>query len=130
MGKQYSGGLDSNNIYDVSLNSFYDPFESTTNRFGLRKNSNSPSIAGNFGFDNLTNRFQSNRMMKVIKGGTRNSGGGFFSKMMGNNDKINNLRIVGNFAGKNNDNFKQKLFESEMKMIENELFNDNMSEMP
>ena len=69
-------------------------------------------------------------MMKVIKGGTRNSGGGFFSKMMGNNDKINNLRIVGKFAGKNNENFKQKLFESEMKMLENDLFNDNMSEMP
>ena len=76
-------------------------------------------------------RFQRNKMMKFIKGGTKTNGG-FFSKIMDNNmnNRKDAYKIINDFKGQtlNNKDFKMEQIENQLKQLDNDVLNETQSE--
>ena len=76
-------------------------------------------------------RFQRNKMMKFIKGGTKTNGG-FFSKIMdsNNNNRQNTFKIINDFKGQtlNNKDFKMEQLENQLKQLDKDVLNETQSE--
>ena len=73
-------------------------------------------------------RFQRNKMMKFIRGGTK-SNPGFFSKIM-NNNRGDSLKMIHDFKGQalNNNDFKIEQLENQLKKLDKDVLNDTQSE--
>ncbi len=73
-------------------------------------------------------RFQRNKMMKFIKGGTKTNGG-FFSKIMDSN-RQNTYKIINDFKGQtlNNKDFKMEQLENQLKQLDKDVLNETQSE--
>ena len=73
-------------------------------------------------------RFQRNKMMKFIKGGTKTNGG-FFSKIMDSN-RQNTFKIINDFKGQtlNNKDFKMEQLENQLKQLDKDVLNETQSE--
>ena len=75
-------------------------------------------------------RFQRNKMMKFIKGGTK-ANGGFFSKIMGNNgNRQDTMKFINDFKGQalNNNNFKFEQIENQLNLLDKDILNTTQSE--
>lgn len=75
-------------------------------------------------------RFQRNKMMKFIKGGTKVNGG-FFSKIMDNNmNRKDTYKIIHDFKGQtlNNKDFKIEQLENQLKQLDKDVLNETQSE--
>ena len=75
-------------------------------------------------------RFQRNKMMKFIKGGTKVNGG-FFSKIMDNNmNRQDTFKIIHDFKGQtlNNKDFKMEQLENQLKQLDKDVLNETQSE--
>ena len=75
-------------------------------------------------------RFQRNKMMKFIKGGTKASGG-FFSKIMDNNpNRQDTFKFINDFKGQtlNNNDFKMEQLENQLKQLDKDVLNETQSE--
>lgn len=75
-------------------------------------------------------RFQRNKMMKFIKGGTKTNGG-FFSKIMDNNaNRQDTFKIIRDFKGQtlNNKDFKMEQLENQLKQLDKDVLNETQSE--
>ena len=75
-------------------------------------------------------RFQRNKMMKFIKGGTKTNGG-FFSKIMDNNaNRQDTFKIIHDFKGQtlNNKDFKMEQLENQLKQLDKDVLNETQSE--
>lgn len=109
------------------LGSWDQPFDSTRNF--LRKASNSPSFGESSVEGGTSNRFQNKRMMKIIKGGTKTKGNGFFAKMIGSN-KTDTIKAINDIKAKGDlNNYREKQIQNEMKMLDNQSYMDDMSEI-
>ena len=76
-------------------------------------------------------RFQRNKMMKFIKGGTKTSGG-FFSKIMDNNpNRQDTFKVINDFKGQtlNNKDFKLEQLENQLKQLDKDVMNETQSEI-
>ena len=76
-------------------------------------------------------RFQRNKMMKFIKGGTKVNGG-FFSKIMNNNiNRKDTYKIINDFKGQalNNKDFKIEQLDNQLKQLDKDVLNETQSEL-
>ena len=73
-------------------------------------------------------RFQRNKMMKFIKGGTK-SHQGFFSKIMDNN-RQDTMKFINDFKGQimKNKDFKMEQLENQLKQLDRDVLNTTQSE--
>ena len=73
-------------------------------------------------------RFQRNKMMKFIKGGTK-ANQGFFSKIMDNN-RQDTMKFINDFKGQimKNKDFKMEQLENQLKQLDRDVLNTTQSE--
>lgn len=73
-------------------------------------------------------RFQRNKMMKFIKGGTKTNQG-FFSKIMDNN-RQDTMKFINDFKGQimKNKDFKMEQLENQLKQLDRDVLNTTQSE--
>ena len=73
-------------------------------------------------------RYQRNKMMKFIKGGTKTNQG-FFSKIMDNN-RQDTFKMIHDFKGQtlNNKDFQMEQLENQLKQLDKDVLNETQSE--
>ena len=113
----------SNDMFSSRINDNADPFNKRRRKTIFEGNS---FIEGDSIFDS-SSRFARNKMMKIIKGGTKTNGG-FFSKIMEN--KQDTMKLINDFKGQvmNNKDFMMEQLKNQLKQLDNDVLNSTQSE--
>ena len=119
-------GQSNNDMFSSRINDNGDPFDRHTMRRSTIFDANS-FYEGDSILDQSF-RFQRNKMMKFIKGGTKTNQG-FFSKIMDNN-RQDTMKFINDFKGQimNNKDFKMEQLENQLKQLDRDVLNTTQSE--
>ena len=119
-------GQSNNDLFSSRINDNGDPFDRHTMRRSTIFDANS-FYEGDSILDQSF-RFQRNKMMKFIKGGTKTNQG-FFSKIMDNN-RQDTMKFINDFKGQimNNKDFKMEQLENQLKQLDRDVLNTTQSE--
>ena len=119
------GQSNNNDLFSSRINDNGDPFDRHLRRstiFDANSFYDGDSIL------DQSFRFQRNKMMKFIKGGTKTNQG-FFSKIMDNN-RQDTMKFINDFKGQimNNKDFKMEQLENQLKQLDKDVLNTTQSE--
>ena len=119
-------GQSNNDLFNSRINDNGDLFERHTMRRSTIFDANS-FYEGDSILDQSF-RFQRNKMMKFIKGGTKTNQG-FFSKIMDNN-RQDTMKFINDFKGQilKNKDFKMEQLENQLKQLDRDVLNTTQSE--
>ena len=119
-------GQSNNDLFSSRINDNGDPFDRHTMRRSTILDTNS-FYEGDSILDQSF-RFQRNKMMKFIKGGTKTNQG-FFSKIMDNN-RQDTMKFINDFKGQimKNKDFKMEQLENQLKQLDRDVLNTTQSE--
>jgi len=117
--------LNNNDLLSSRINDNEDPFNKRMRRSVVF---DSTSFYEGDSILDQSFRFQRNKMMKFIKGGTK-ANQGFFSKIMDNN-RQDTMKFINDFKGQimKNKDFKMEQLENQLKQLDRDVLNTTQSE--